>query len=49
MKRLVKILIIVMTFFITKNVYAANYEIRELIPVDTKTTIVTKNFSYRDF
>lgn len=30
-------------------VKAANYELKELIPVDIKTTIVTNNFSYRDF
>lgn len=49
MKKVLKVLIIVMTLFITKNVYAANYEIRELIPTDIKTTIVTNNFSYREF
>lgn len=31
------------------NVYAANYNMKELIPVDTKTTIVSKNFSYKKF
>lgn len=30
-------------------VKAANYQLRELIPVDVSTTIVTDNFSYQDF
>lgn len=33
----------------TIKVNAANYQLKELIPLDTKTTIVTNNFSYKDF
>ena len=49
MKKIIKILIVLLLLVVTKNTYAANYEIKELIPIDTETTIVTKNFSYRNF
>ena len=49
MKKIVKILVVLLLLVVTKNVYAANYQIRELIPVKIKTTVVTKNFSYRRF
>jgi len=42
-----KLLIFLCLFLITKNVYAANYTLKELIPVNTETTIVTDNFSYK--
>lgn len=42
-------LIILLIGISTVNVNAANYELNELIPVDTHTTIVTNNFSYKDF
>ena len=40
--------ILIITIF-CQNVFAANYELRELIPAKTETTIVTNNFSYRSF
>ena len=42
-------LIILLIGISTINVNAANYELKELIPLDTKTTIVTNNFSYQNF
>lgn len=49
MKKLITILILFITLISIKNVNAANYELKELIPVGIKTTIVTKHFSYRQF
>ena len=48
MKKL-KIIIILLLLFLTTPVHAANYELKELIPLKTKTTIVTKKFSYKNF
>ena len=48
MKR-IKVLLILILLLITTPVQAANYEIKELIPLNTKTTIVTKKFSYKNF
>ena len=48
MKR-IKIIIILVLLFFGVPVHAANYEIKELIPLKTKTTIVTKRFSYKKF
>ena len=47
MKKLITILILFITLISIKNVNAANYELKELIPAGIKTTIVTKHFSYR--
>lgn len=47
MKRIIKIIFILLMCISIKNVYAANYEIKELIPYDTKTSIHTDNFSYK--
>ena len=48
MKKIITLItILFITLITTTTVYAANYEIKELIPVGTKTTIVTKYFSYR--
>lgn len=45
-----KILLAIFLLFVTMiNTHAANYELKELIPINIETTIVTKNFSYRDF
>ena len=49
MKRLLKTFIFLLTILIINNVYAANYELRELIPIDIETTIVTDHFSYQSF
>ena len=50
MKKIKQILFgILLVFLALTNVKAANYELKELIPINTETTIVTKNFSYRDF
>ena len=50
MKKIITLItILFITLITTTTVYAANYEIKELIPVGTKTTIVTKYFSYRQF
>ncbi len=48
-KAINKFVLIVIAIMIILPVKAANYEIRELIPVNVETTIVTKNFSYKDF
>ncbi len=48
MKKIISLLLILITLF-TIEVNAANYQIKELIPLDTSTTIVTDNFSYKDF
>ncbi len=47
MKKLITLVILFITLISIKNVNAANYELKELIPVGIKTTIVTKHFSYR--
>ena len=44
-----KILFGIILFMTIITVNAANYELKELIPVGIKTTIVTNNFSYREF
>lgn len=50
MKKIITLItILFITLITTTTVYAANYEIKELIPVGTETTIVTKYFSYRQF
>ena len=49
MKKIVKIIILVLTLIIGSNVNAANYQIKELIPIDIETSIHTKNFSYKEF
>ncbi len=49
MKKIITIITILAATLLTIPVHAANYEMRELIPVDTKTTIVTEHFSYQDF
>ena len=41
--------ILLIVSMLTINVKAANYEFKELMPVDIKTTMVTNNFSYRNF
>ena len=45
----IKVFLILTLLLLTTPVHAANYEIKELIPIKTKTTIVTKIFSYKDF
>lgn len=47
MKRYICLIILFLTIILVKNVNAANYELKELIPIGTKTTIVTKHFSYK--
>lgn len=46
MKNIIKIVLLLLTISII-NTKAANYSIRELIPVNIETTIVTDNFSYK--
>ena len=48
-KILFSLLLIILSAFLVLPVDAANYEERELIPVNVETTIVTKHFSYKDF
>ena len=48
MKKILKI-VIIMLIGLSLPVQAANYELKELIPSGVKTTIVTNNFSYRNF
>jgi hypothetical protein len=45
----IKLLLLVILLFSVIDTKAANYEIKELIPVNIETTIVTKNFSYKNF
>lgn len=47
MKKIIKILFILL-MCISIDVYAENYKIKELIPYDTKTSIHTDNFSYKE-
>ncbi len=49
MKRIIKVLVVVLIMFMYGKVNAANYELRELIPIDKETTIVTDHFSYQSF
>lgn len=48
-KYLVIILILFGVLLLPKNVMAQNYGIRELIPVGVKNTLVSHNFSYKNF
>lgn len=45
-QKTITIIILVITA-LTINVQAANYQLKELIPLNTETTIVTDNFSYK--
>ncbi len=48
--KIIKLLLIGILLLLTiPNVEAANYELKELIPINIETTIVTNHFSYRDF
>ena len=47
MKKIITLIITFLILITAYNVQAANYELKELIPIDTKTTIVTKKFSYK--
>lgn len=48
-KRIIKIVLFLVVIVGMIHVEAANYEERELIPVNIETTIVTNNFSYKGF
>lgn len=47
MKKIILLITILITAILNINVNAANYKLRELIPVNKETTIVTNNFSYK--
>lgn len=49
MKRIISLITLIAIVTLTIPVQAANYELKELIPVNTPTTIVTNNFSYKEF
>lgn len=49
MKRIIMLITILVITLVSQNVYAANYNIKELIPVNAHTTIGTNNFRYIDF
>lgn len=49
MKRIIFFITILVITLVSQNVYAANYNIKELIPVNNHTTIGTNNFRYIDF
>ena len=49
MKRIFKSLIILIALLITVPVNAANYEVKELIPVNVETSVFTDHFSYSGF
>ena len=47
MKKIITLIITFLILMTAYNIQAANYELKELIPIDRKTTIVTKKFSYK--
>lgn len=47
MKKIITLIITFLILMTAYNVQAANYQLKELIPLDTKTTIVTSKFSYK--
>lgn len=47
MKKILTIIFLLLITLSIKNVHAANYELKELIPLNKETTIVTDNFSYK--
>lgn len=47
MKRFLKLLLLVVAVLLFKGVNAANYELRELIPVDIKTNVIGEQFRYK--
>lgn len=49
MKKIILSIILILTVITQLPVHAANYEIKELIPADIETTIVTNRFSYKGF
>lgn len=49
MKKIIMFITILVITLVSQNVYAANYNIKELIPVNAHTTIGTNNFRYIDF
>lgn len=49
MKKIILFITILVITLVSQNVYAANYNIKELIPVNNHTTIGTNNFRYIDF
>lgn len=49
MKKIIKAIILIVITLQIIPAKAANYEMKELIPVNTETTIVTDNFSYKNF
>lgn len=49
MKKIILFITILVITLVSQNVYAANYNIKELIPVNKHTTIGTNNFRYIDF
>lgn len=49
MKNIIKTLIVVVALVMVIPVKAANYDVKELIPISIKTSIHTNNFSYKEF
>lgn len=49
MKKVLKVLFVVVIGLIIIPVKAANYDVKELIPINVKTSIHTNNFSYKEF
>ena len=47
MKRIIRVFLVLLICLSVKNVYAANYSVKELIPLNVKTSIHTDNFSYK--
>ena len=47
MKKILKIVILVISISFVYSVKAANYSVKELIPVDKETTIISTHFSYK--
>lgn len=48
-KKIITVLLLLLAVIKTLPVKAANYELKELIPADIETTIVTDHFSYKSF
>lgn len=47
MKKCLKIIIVMISFLITYQVSAANYTVKELIPIDKQTTVLSDHMSYQ--
>ena len=47
MKKILKLFIVMISFLVTYQVSAANYTVKELIPIDKQTTVLSDHMSYQ--